>query len=68
MDTKERVIAFRILPRIPDEPTFITVKVGSILMIDNLKSKGVRFLVSISDEELQDEITKSNSTLVDEFI
>ena len=68
MDTEKKVVAFRVLPRIINEPTFITVGVGSILMIDNLKSKGVRYLVSISEEELQEEIRISNVILADDFI
>lgn len=68
MDTENKVVAFRILPRISGEPTFITVGIGSILMIDNLKSKGVRFLVAISDKELKEEISISESILADESI
>ena len=68
-DTKKKVAAFRVLPRIIGEPTFITVGVGSILMIDNLKSKGVRFLVAISNDELKEEIKVSEAILsADEFV
>lgn len=59
MSNKDKVVGFRVLPPIPDEPTFITVEVGTILLIDNLKLKGFKYLIAISDEELQEEISAS---------
>ena len=63
MDINDSCAAFRIEPPIPDEPTYITIKHGSILMIDNLKKKGVKYLVAISQEELDVEINLSSGII-----
>ena len=66
MDTNygDDVKAFRLLPGIDGELPFIIVNTKSIIMIDALKNKGVKYLVAISSKELEEDIESLKNSRV----